>query len=263
MVADWTTPALARPRLPARSAFVPSRRAVLATGAVLLVLALAYLAARTTPLFAVRSVEVTGAPAPVRAEVETAVARFAGTSLVALDGAELVRRVEALPTVVSARYDRAFPHTLRIFVVPERAVAVVAYRGTRWLVSDSGRVMRRAERQELRAYPRIRLRTAAELTPGETIRDPRTMEPLRALAKIRQDFPVRVHVGRFVDGELTFVLPADAELRLGEPVDLDVKLAAAAQVLAALSGEERARLAYLDVSLPERPVATDKPQVAG
>jgi cell division protein FtsQ len=236
---------------------------VLATGGVLLVLALAYLAARTTPLFAVRSVEVTGAPASVRTEVETSVARLTGTSLVALDGDELVRRVEALPTVVSARYDRAFPHTLRIFVVPERAVAVVAYRGTGWLVAESGRVMRSAEGREFWAYPRIRFRTAAELTPGETMRDARTMEPLRALATIGEDFPVRVHVARFVDGELTFVLPAGAELRLGEPVDLDVKLAAAARVLAALSGEERARLAYLDVSLPERPVAADNPQVVG
>jgi cell division protein FtsQ len=262
-VADWTTPALARPHLPARSALVPSRRAAVATGAVLLVLALAYLAARTTPLFAVKSVEVSGAPAPVAAQVEAAVARFVGASLVGLDGDDLIRRVESVPTVISARYDRAFPHTLRIFVEPERAIAVVAYRGTGWLVSERGRVLRRVEGREFWAYPRIRFRTAAELKPGETMRDPRVAEPLRVLAKIGKSFPVRVHVGRFADGELTLVLPADVELRLGEPVDLDVKLAAAARVLAALTREERTRLAYLDVSLPERPVAANNPQVVG
>jgi hypothetical protein len=44
---------------------------------------------------------------------------------------------------------------------------------------------------------------------------------------------------------------------------VDAKLAAAASVLAALSRDERADLAYLDVSLPDRPVAANNPQVVG
>jgi cell division protein FtsQ len=242
---------------------VPSRRTALITAAVIVFLALAYLAARTTPLFAVRTVEVNGASARVSLQVETAVARFLGTSLAALDGEDLIRRVESVPTVVSARYDRAFPHTLRIFVVPERAVAVVSFRGTGWIVSEHARVMRRAERGELWSYPRIRLQTTASLTAGQTLRDPRVVEPLRALAQLGDDFPARIRVARLAGEDLTLVLRSGTEVRLGEAADLEVKLAAAARVLAVLSAEERTQLAYLDVSLAERPVAANKPQVVG
>jgi cell division septal protein FtsQ len=265
MVADWTSSASARPRLrlPTPSALLPSRRIALLTGAIVVALALAYLAARTTPLFAVRAVEVSGAPASMSEEVKRTAARFTGTSLVALDGTDLIRRIESLPTVVSARYDRAFPHTLRIFVVPERPVAVIVNRRATWVVSERGRVMDSARRRDLQRYPHIDLEAARGLTPGQTIRDPNALEPLGALARIAETFPVRVHAARLDEGKLVFVLAASTELRLGEPVDLDVKLAASARVLRTLSGEERARLAYLDVSLPERPVAAENAQVVG
>jgi cell division protein FtsQ len=233
------------------------------SAAVLAVVALAYLAARTTPLFAVNAVEVRGAPPSVAAEVETAVARFLGTSLVALDGDDLVRRVESLPTVVSARYDRAFPHTLRIFVEPERPVALVTFGDARWVVSERARVMRRAGEEELRAYPRIKLVLERAPTLGALLEDPAAVEPLGALASIDESFPTRVRTARLTDGELTLVLATETELRLGQPDDLARKLAAAARVLAALSAEERAGLAYLDVTLPERPVAATNPQVVG
>jgi cell division protein FtsQ len=248
-------------RLPAPLALLPSRRVALITAAIVVALALAYLAARTTPLFAVRTVEVSGAPASVSEDVKRATARFTGTSLVALDGADLIRRIESLPTVVSARYDRAFPHTLRIFVVPERPVAVLVHRGAGWVVSERGRVVSRAGRRGLDKYPRIEFEAAQGLTPGQTSRDPRALVPLQALAKIGETFPVRVRAGRLEAGKLVLVLGPSTELRLGEPVDLDVKLAAAARVLAALSHDDRARLAYLDVSLPERPVAANNTQV--
>jgi cell division septal protein FtsQ len=250
-------------RLPAPSALLPSRRLALITAAIVVALALAYLAARTTPLFAVRTVEVSGAPASLSEDVRRATARFTGTSLVALDGTALIRRIESLPTVVSARYDRAFPHTLRIFVVPERPVAVIVQGSAGWVVSERGRVVSRTGRRGLDNYPRIDFEAAQGLTSGQTIRDPRALVPVRALARIDETFPVRVRAGRLEGGKLVLVLSASTELRLGEPLDLDVKLAAAARVLAALSRAERARLVYLDVSLPERTVAATNTQVVG
>ena len=70
---------------------------------------------------------------------------FEGTSLVALDQDELRARLEELPSVESVRFDRAFPHTLRIVVVPEEALAVVKDGSAAWLVSGSGRVIRSAD----------------------------------------------------------------------------------------------------------------------
>ena len=262
-MADWTSPALARPRLPARAALPPSRRTLTIAAAVVAIIALAYVAARTTPLFAVKTVEVRGAPLDVAAEVETAAARFVGTSLVALNGDELIRRVESLPTVVSAEYDRAFPNTLTIFVQAERPVAVVDQGGTRWLVSERGRVMRRVDAGEAQAYPRIELAGTQVPSLGETLELPAVRVPLSALARVDQKFPVRIRLAVLTEGHVILTLGDSTEIRLGEPVDLDVKLAAAGRVLSALSGEERANLGYLDVSLPERPVAANNPQVVG
>jgi cell division protein FtsQ len=261
-VADWT-PALARSRLPARWALLPSRRTLAIAGAVLLALTLAYLAARTTPLFAVKRIEVRGAPPKAAADMEGSVSRFLGTSLVALDGDDLIRRVESLPTVVSAEYDRAFPNTLTIFVQPERPVALVDQRGVRWLVSERGRVMRRAEEGEGRRFPHIELQGTRPPALGETLEDPAVVVPLAALARVEKDFPARIRLAALTEGELILTLADETEVRLGEPADIEVKLAAAAGVLSALSAEERADLAYLDVSLPERPVAAANPQVVG
>jgi hypothetical protein len=53
------------------------------------------------------------------------------------------------------------------------------------------------------------------------------------------------------------------EVRLGSADDLDAKLASAAAVLRGLSDSELAEFDYLDVSLPERPVAGVNSQVDG
>jgi hypothetical protein len=63
------------------------------------------------------------------------------------------------------------------------------------------------------------------------------------------------------DGDLTLVLSDKTELRLGEALDVDLKLAVAATVLTALAPEEREWLGYLDLSLPARPVGGPKTQV--
>jgi hypothetical protein len=59
---------------------------------------------------------------------------------------------------------------------------------------------------------------------------------------------------------LTAMLGASVELRLGAPVDLEAKLDAAAAVFRSLPQEESRSLAYLDVGVPQRPVATMKAQ---
>jgi hypothetical protein len=59
-------------------------------------------------------------------------------------------------------------------------------------------------------------------------------------------------------GVLTFALRSGIELRLGAVRDVALKLAVAAEVLRALPGRERQRLAYLDLSVPGWPVAGTK-----
>ena len=123
--------------------FAPTRRS-LAVGFGLLAVALGgYLLARETALFAIDRIEVRGGSPQVARQVRSALASLVGRPLVGLDGSAVLARVDALPTVVSASYDRSFPHTLRITVVPERPAAVLRRGPDSWLVSRHGRVMER------------------------------------------------------------------------------------------------------------------------
>jgi len=82
---------------------------------------------------------------------------------------------------------------------------------------------------------------------------PAAYEPAtRALAALREvRLPTRVKAVRTVNGELTVVLRSGLEVLLGQPTDVLVKLAVAARVIPLLDGS----MVYLDVTVPDRPVA--------
>ena len=240
----------------------PSSRAVTAAAAALAALGLFYLAARETPLFAVRELEITGAPPPVRAEVERSARRYLGKSLVALDGDELRRRLTALPSVRSLRYDRAFPHTLRLVVVPEVAGAVVRSGATSWLVSERGRVLRALKAGEASAFPRIWVPAGAGLAPGGLLRTRQARLALAAVVQLPAGFPVAIRAARASEGQITLVSRSGMEIRLGDRSAVALKLAVAARVLRRLTAAERSSLAYLDLTVPDHPVGADKSQVS-
>jgi cell division protein FtsQ len=222
----------------------------------LALLALAYLGARQTSVFAVRSIDVSGAPEGVAASVRRVTSAFRGESLVALDRGELERRLLALPSVVSVRFDRAFPHSLRIAVTPERPVAVVRAGTRAWLVSARGRIVRALERGALPDLPRLWLPSAVVLAPGGVLGQDEHISAVRALARLPEGFPGTVAVARETEGAITLVLASRTELMLGDGNDLPRKLRVAAGILTSLSPGERATLRYLDVALPDRPVAS-------
>jgi cell division protein FtsQ len=230
------------------------------------VLGLLYLGARETPVFALQRVEVEGAPPSIRTAVLREVDALRGSSLVALDGRALVRRLEGLPSVQSVTYDRAFPHTLRLVVQPEQPVAIVHRAGNAWIVSVRGRVISPTVPGETRHLPRIRYPLETDLVPGTFVTDAGTKSVLAALAAAPRRMPLRIHSGSLENDELTFVLTGDGGteplLILGAPVDVGVKLRVAALVLRRLGATERASLAYLDVSLPDRPVTSDTPLIS-
>jgi cell division protein FtsQ len=246
-----------RPFLPRLSSHVLA--ALAATAALF---ALLYLAARETSLFAIRTFEITGGSPTVRGEVERAAGLYLGESLVSLDGDELRRRLEALPTVRSLRYDRAFPHTLRMLVVPEEPAAVARSGPDSWLVSARGRVIRKVARADLPDMPRIWIGAAA-VSPGRLLAEPSARLALTAVTELPPDFPAAVRRVNARDGRITLVLASGAEVRLGDRSALPLKLAAAARVLRSLSAAERSSLGYLDLTIPDRPVGTDKSQLSG
>ena len=208
-------------------------------------------------MFDVRTIAVSGGTPKLQAQVRAALAPALGKSLVGLDVSTLRRRVDALPAVVSSSYDRSFPSTLRVRVTPEEPVAVLHRGKETWLVSGSGRTIERIPSHTDMTLPRIWVPTAVQVEPGAVLAADEGGTAARVLA-LAHGFPARVTTASLVRGELTLQLRDGLELRLGDPVDVRLKLAVARRALGVLP----AGTTYLDVSLPQRPVAGSNPQVS-
>ena len=74
--------------------------------------------------------------------VQQALTPLRGESLVGLESGDLDKRIAGLPYVVGVTHDRAFPHTLRVSVLPERPLLVLRRGDEAWLVSARARVVR-------------------------------------------------------------------------------------------------------------------------
>jgi cell division protein FtsQ len=233
------------------SRLAPSGRSLL-IGLLLLLSGLGlYAAARSTSAFAVDRVAVRGASPEVAADVRAALAPALGESLIGLDLHDLARRAEEVPMVASASFDRAFPHTLEIAVVPEVPVAVLRQGASSWLAAAGGRVVAELDKGERPGLPRVWLKRDVDVRVGESLRGPERRAVAAVAPLVEEPLPSAVNsvvVGR--DG-LMLALRSGIELRLGDTSDLAVKLEVARRVLPQL-GDLRG---YLDVSVPERPVA--------
>jgi cell division protein FtsQ len=232
----------------------PSVRILAIVAIVVAVVLSGYAIARFTSLFALEEIDIEGGTRAARADVREVGKLFLGASLVSLDQDALRRELLALPTVRSVRIDRAFPHTLRVSVVPERPLAVVRSGAEAWLVSERHRVIRTVK-PDAGARPVVWTMPGTALEPGRIVQGEDTGLALEALRRLPDTFPVRVESARAAGGELTLVLEGGAELRLGRADAVALKLAVAARVLRTLSASERAAITYLDVSVPERAVA--------
>jgi cell division septal protein FtsQ len=238
--------------------FAPSARSLLVAFGVLGLAVGSYAVARETSLFALERIEVVGAPQPISRHVQKALRPLRGESLVVFRGSALQARIAALPDVASAHYDRAFPHTLRVFVVPEEPLAVVRRSAESWLVSARGRVIAPLERGDRPALPRIWVPATVELRLGRTLSDTSALLATRAL-RLREARRLPVRSAVVEQGEITFLLRGGLELRLGREQGLPLRLAVAARILPQLLSFTGAQ--YLDVRVPERPVSGPNSQL--
>src|SRR5439155_12023523 len=215
-----------------------------------------YLAARQTSMFALDRIEVEGASPIVAREIRAALGPYVGRSLVRFDSDGAARRLSSVSEIADSHFDRAFPHTLRVRVRLEQPVAVLRQGSDAWLVSSSARVLRTLSRPYPR-LPRIWIPRSAGVTVNSTLggagaKGVAALAPLRLL-RVHPD----VRQVRTGDGELTLVLASGTQLRLGDSGDLRLKLAIVKRLLPLTVGAQ-----YVDVSVPERPVAGYNSQVA-
>jgi cell division protein FtsQ len=238
---------------------LPSGRSVAVSLALAALALLAYLGARETPVFAVRSIEVEGVRGGVARRVETALVPLESKSLLKVNGDDVTRLATALPDVAGVTYDRAFPNTLRVRVETEEPLAVVRRGIEAWLVSRRGRVTERIAQGTHRTLPRIWLPKTVDMALGATLGTGAGAEEIALLTPLHEArLARRVASVRKVDGQWVYMLRGGLELRVGTASDLPLKLAIARGILS-----RTLVFGYLDVSVPERPVAGIDPQVSG
>jgi cell division protein FtsQ len=244
-----------RPRSDRR---LPSRRSIV-VGVLLLALAGgAYLVARETSAFALRSIEVDGAPGPLGAQVRAALAPLVGRSLLSVDRGDAARRVRALPEVASVSVDRAFPHELRVTVREEQSVAVLRQADHAWLVGGDARVLRALTTRPYPALPRIWVPRDVDVLLGSTLAGDAADAVSVAAALAGRRVPLAVRTIEARGEDVTVMLRSGVGIRLGDTASLLLKLAVAARIIPLAPGAR-----YIDVTVPERAVAAYKSQAAG
>jgi hypothetical protein len=160
--------------------------------------------------------------------------------------------------------DRSFPHALRVRVIPEIPVAVLRRGADSWLVSARGRVIAPLARGARRSLPRIWLPARTEIELGSLLGgEPGGLAARSLAAFVGSGFTNRITFVRALDGEITLGLRGGLEIRLGAPVDLRLKIAIAHGIVPSLAFPSAGGPDYLDIAVPERPVAGRNPQPEG
>ncbi len=155
--------------------------------------------------------------------------------------------------VAGVSFDRGFPHTLRLAIEPELPVAVLRQGSSSWLAAASGRVVGEIAPGARPALPRVWLRRDVDVRVGESLQGLQRVAVATLAPLVERPLPVRVRSVAATQRELTLTLRSGLELRLGNALDLPVKLEVARRVLPSIG---RAG-GYLDVSVPDRPVAAE------
>jgi cell division protein FtsQ len=238
-------PAAARPSGGGR----PRRlRVLVLAGVAALLVAAAWYWGRDLSLWSVDNVRITGATGQDAAQIEAALQSAAHrmTTLHVRTG-DLRDAVARFPIVKSVRVHSSFPHGLRIEVVENVPVAALAAAGRPVAVAADGTLLRDRPVDGLPLVP------AHAVPTGERVTDAQAAGAI-ALAGAApagaRPLIVRVRSGGY-DG-LRVDLQGGFRIQFGPRTRLHAKWVAALRVMADARAEGAT---YLDVRIPERPVA--------
>ena len=240
---------------PLRPSFSPRtrRRLVLAALIALVLGALYHLWLRDSSLVAVNDVQVSGLTTKdgprIRAMLES-VAEEMTTLHVRKD--ELEEAVSTFPVVGSIHVEPDFPHGLRIEVTERPAAALVSVDDVPVPVAADGTLLRGLRAPE--GLPLLRMEKPAAETQ---VTDPRTLRALLVTGAAPEGFLQRVdRVSEGAEQGIVIELEDGPEIIFGDADLVAEKWLAAVRVMA---DTDAAGATYIDVRLPERPVAGGLP----
>jgi cell division protein FtsQ len=229
------------------------RRLLLASLAAVLLASLYQFWFRDSGLVAVNEVEITGLTtkdAPRIQATLTAAAEEMSTLHIRVD--ELEEAVRGFPIVGSIHVEGDFPHGLRIEVVERPAAALVSVDGVPVAVAGDGTILRGLQPPEGLALVRME----KPIVDGR-VTDPMTLRGLLVAGAAPAGMAQRIE--RLSEGPeqgITLELRDGPEIIFGDADFAVEKWTAAARVLA---DPDAAGATYIDVRLPERPVAGGLP----
>ena len=229
------------------------RRLLLAALATVLLGSLYQFWFRDSALVAVNEVEITGLTTKDAARIDatlTAAAEEMSTLHIRVD--ELEEAIRGFPIVGSLRVERDFPHSLRIEVVERPAAALVSVDGAPVPVAGDGTVLRGLQPPDGLALVRME----KPVVDGR-VTDPSTLRALLVAGAAPAGMAQRIErLSEGAEKGIALELRDGPEIIFGDADFAVEKWTAAARVLA---DPDAAGATYIDVRLPERPVAGGLP----
>jgi cell division protein FtsQ len=232
---------------------IASRKATVAAAVLMAVVVLgaAFLWLRDSPLVRVKQVDITGVDGPQAGEIRealTGAAREMTTLHVRVD--ELRDAVSSYPVVRTLSADADFPHRLRITVTTYEPVGAMQLGGRPVAVAADGTVLDGAPTRGLTVI------AADGSAAGTRITGTAARRLVRLLASAPASLRTRIARAYAGPRGLAAQLENGPRVDFGDLSRLHAKWLAAAAVLA---DEDSRGATYVDVTLPERPVAGPLP----
>jgi cell division protein FtsQ len=226
----------------------PRRRAVVLAALAALLLVAGWYWGRDLALWSVNDVRITGATGQDAPQIRAALRRAArAMTTLHVRAGDLRDAVTRFPVVKALRVHTDFPHGLRIEVVENVPVAALSAGGRQVAVATDGTILRDRPLTGLPLVP------AQVMPSGDRVSDAQAQGAIAlagaAPASVRP-LIVRVRSGGH-DG-LRVDLQGGVRLVFGSRARLHAKWAAA---LAVMSDARAAGATYLDLRIPDRPVA--------
>jgi len=204
---------------------------------------------RHSSLVSVERVRISGIHGRDAASIDAALTRAAkGMSTLDVSTAKLRAAVAAYPVVGGLRVQARFPHGLSIHVIEQPPVAVLVTGGVKTGVAADGVVLGAAHASD--SLPTLTGR--AQLTPGEHVREASLLGELTVLGAAPATLAHSAQRAYGGSKGLTLLMRGGLRVYFGDASRPHAKWASLASVLA---DPGSAGASYVDVRLPERPVA--------
>jgi cell division protein FtsQ len=222
---------------------------LLAIGALLLVWSLYTFWFRDSGFVKITHVRVTGVDMKDSDRVEAALTSAAhDMTTLHLSKDALMSAVASYTAVKDVEIKAHFPHSLTIKVIQAQPVAVLRVGGKRLLLASDGSVL-----QGVRQGRKLAMIRSTGAAPSRRVTDPLALTELRVVSTAPNALARHIaSVGKGDTRGIVVKIQNGPQVIFGDATRLEAKWAATAGVLA----DDKSRGAsYIDVRLPERPVA--------